>query len=64
VGKDLGTTRLQTIRRVQHAAHRAEQDVGMWKKNGIFWDVMLHGSCKNRRFGGTYRLLHQGDKNR
>jgi hypothetical protein len=22
------------------------------------------GSCKNRRFGGTYRLNHQGDKNR
>jgi hypothetical protein len=21
------------------------------------------GSCKNRRFGGTWRLLHQGDKN-
>jgi hypothetical protein len=21
-------------------------------------------SCKNRRFGGTYRLRHQGDKNR
>jgi hypothetical protein len=22
------------------------------------------GSCENRRFGGTYRLYHQGDKNR
>jgi hypothetical protein len=22
-------------------------------KNGIFWDVMPCGSCKNRRFGGT-----------
>jgi hypothetical protein len=21
-------------------------------KNGVFWDVMLCGSCKNRRFGG------------
>jgi hypothetical protein len=21
-------------------------------KNGIFWDVTLCGSCKNRRFGG------------
>jgi hypothetical protein len=20
-------------------------------KNGVFWDVMLCGSCKNRRFG-------------
>jgi hypothetical protein len=33
-------------------------------KNGVFWDVMPCGSCKNRRFGGTWRLLHQGDKNR
>jgi hypothetical protein len=32
-------------------------------KNGVFWDVTPCGSCKNRRFGGTYRLLHQGDKN-
>jgi hypothetical protein len=23
------------------------------EKNGIFWDVMPCGSCKNRRFGGT-----------
>jgi hypothetical protein len=22
-------------------------------KNGVFWDVMPCGSCKNRRFGGT-----------
>jgi hypothetical protein len=33
-------------------------------KNGVFWEVTLCDSCKNRRFGGTYRLLHQGDKNR
>jgi hypothetical protein len=33
-------------------------------KNGVFWDVTPCGSCKNRRFGGTYRLHHQGDKNR
>jgi hypothetical protein len=33
-------------------------------KNGVFWDVTPGGSCKNRRFGGTWRLLHQGDKNR
>jgi hypothetical protein len=30
----------------------------------VFWDVTPCGSCKNRRFGGTGRLLHQGDKNR
>jgi hypothetical protein len=26
-------------------------------KNGVFWDVTPCGSCKNRRFGGTYRIL-------
>jgi hypothetical protein len=33
-------------------------------KNGVFWVVTPCGSCKNRRFGGTWRLLNQGDKNR
>jgi hypothetical protein len=33
-------------------------------KNGVFWDVTPSGFCKNRRFGGTERLLHQGDKSR
>jgi hypothetical protein len=37
---------------------------GRTLKNGVFWDVTPCGSCKNRRFGGTYHLLHQGDKNR
>jgi hypothetical protein len=32
-------------------------------KNSVFWDVTPRGSCKKRRFGGTYRLHHQGDKN-
>jgi hypothetical protein len=32
-------------------------------KNAIFWDVTPRGSCKNRRFGETYRLRHQDDKN-
>jgi hypothetical protein len=31
-------------------------------KNGVFWDVTPCISCKNRRFGGTWRFLHQGDK--
>jgi hypothetical protein len=33
-------------------------------RNGVFWNVTPCGSCKNRRFGGTYRLHHQGDNNR
>jgi hypothetical protein len=31
-------------------------------KKGVFWDVTPCGSCKNGRFGGTWCLLHQGDK--
>jgi hypothetical protein len=27
----------------------------------LFWDVMQCSSCKNRRFGGTYRLHLQGE---
>jgi hypothetical protein len=33
-------------------------------ENVVFWDVTPCGSCKDRRFGGTYRIHHQGDKNR
>jgi hypothetical protein len=33
-------------------------------KNAIIWDVMPWDSCKNRCFGGTYCLHHQGDKKR
>jgi hypothetical protein len=29
----------------------------------VFWDVTPCGSCKNRRFGGTKHLHHQGDTN-
>jgi hypothetical protein len=32
-------------------------------KNAVFLDVTERGSCKNRRFGETYRLHHQADKN-
>jgi hypothetical protein len=39
-------------------------DVPIYLKNGVFWVVTPCGSCKNRRFGGTWRLLHQDDKNR
>jgi predicted metal-binding protein len=32
-------------------------------KNDAFSDVTRCGSCKNRRFGETQLILHQGDKN-
>jgi hypothetical protein len=31
-------------------------------KNAVFWDVKTCGSCKNRRFGGTYGIHNQGDR--
>jgi hypothetical protein len=33
-------------------------------QNSVFWDVTMFGPCRNRHFGGTYRLHHQDDKNR
>jgi hypothetical protein len=33
-------------------------------KNADFSDAMLCGSYKNRRFGGSYHLYNQGEKNR
>jgi hypothetical protein len=33
-------------------------------KNSVLWDVRPCGSCENWRFGGTYLIHHQGDKNR
>jgi hypothetical protein len=32
-------------------------------KNADYGDVMLCGSRKNQRFGGTYRFHHQGERN-
>jgi hypothetical protein len=29
-------------------------------KNVVFWKVKPCSSCKNQRFGGTYRLHHHG----
>jgi hypothetical protein len=35
----------------------------MTMKNRAFTGVTPRGSCKNRRFGGTYHLNHQGKTN-
>jgi hypothetical protein len=53
-------TRLWSKYSPQHSVLKYPQ----FMKNGVFWDVTPCGSCKNRRFWGTWRLLHQGDKNR
>jgi hypothetical protein len=36
---------------------RFEVFTAVTMKNGVFWVVTTCGSCKNRRFGGTWRLL-------
>jgi hypothetical protein len=41
---------------------RFEVFTAVTMKNVVFWDVTTYGSYKNRRFGGTYRLHHQGGK--
>jgi hypothetical protein len=43
---------------------RSEVSTAGTMKNAVFWGVTPCGSCKNRRFGGTYRLHYQGDENR
>jgi hypothetical protein len=32
-------------------------------RNVVFWDMKPCGTCKNRRFGGMYRLHRQDEKN-
>jgi hypothetical protein len=58
------TTENITVRRSKHFWYhvRFEVSTAVTMKNAVFWDVTPCGSFKNRRFGGTYRLLHQGDK--
>jgi hypothetical protein len=36
-----------------HSYIRFEVFTAVTMKNGVFWDVTLCGSCKNRSFGGT-----------
>jgi hypothetical protein len=61
--------------RKNHQSGQADSGLHTWpkihgtlnrstQKHGVFWDVKPCGSCKNRRFGWTQLLLHQGDKNR
>jgi hypothetical protein len=40
---------------------RFEVFTAVTMKNGVFWVATPCESCKNRCFGGTWRLLHQGD---
>jgi hypothetical protein len=63
---ELGTTLAVTSNRRTLRRNTKAFDVftAVTMKNGVFWDVTPCGSCKNRHFGGSYSLLHRGDKNR
>jgi hypothetical protein len=37
--------------------------MAMTMENAVVWDVTSCGCCKNQRFGGAYRVQHQGEKN-
>jgi hypothetical protein len=43
---------------------RFEVFTTMTVNNAVSWDATPYGSCKNHRFGGTYRLHHHGDNRR
>jgi hypothetical protein len=42
---------------------RSEVFTVLTMMNAVFWDVTPYGPCKNRRFGGIYRLHQQGENN-
>jgi hypothetical protein len=48
----------------QEEIERFEVFTTVTMKDGVFWVVTPCGCYKNWPFGGTWRLLHQGDKNR
>jgi hypothetical protein len=57
--------RLESICKLQTRRRYVKFEVftAVTMENVAFWDVTLSGSCKNRCFGGIYRLNHQADKN-
>jgi hypothetical protein len=50
-----------SVRQNFHISFKVSSAVTM--KNDVCWDVTLCDSFENRRFGGTYRLLHHSDGN-
>jgi hypothetical protein len=61
-GRSRGANFVTTLSLRLEIGRRAVKQTVMLK-NAAFWDVTLCGCCKNRRFGGTCRLHHQGKKN-
>jgi hypothetical protein len=63
---ELIAIRIMHINRMQMFRNCNNQKGEMSNQQNIavYWDVTPSGSCKNRGFGGTYRLHYQDDKNR
>jgi hypothetical protein len=64
---DGGSVRRQTSTYTEQQKQinvRFEVFTAVTMKNAVFCDVTQRDVCKNRRFGGTSGLHHQGDKNR
>jgi hypothetical protein len=57
------TRQLENVSGILHNKKHLSES-GSVSKDGVFWVVTTCGSGENRRFGGTWRLLHQGDNNR
>jgi hypothetical protein len=43
--------------RYEHHLHIKSKAIPVTMKKNVIWDIRPCGSCKNRRFGGTWRLL-------
>jgi hypothetical protein len=57
-----GTQYWETVRKAYWGKAifvRFEVFTAVATKNAVFWNVTPRGSCKNRLFGGTYRLHHE-----
>jgi hypothetical protein len=37
----------------KHISLKVNAEKTKYMSNGVFWDVTLCGSCRNRRFGGS-----------
>jgi hypothetical protein len=57
------TLRISATEHNQLMLHKIWSFTMATMKNAVFWDVAPFGACKKPRFGGKYRLHHQGNKN-
>jgi hypothetical protein len=56
--------KLTLYRLTVHEYVRFDVFTAVAMKNADFWNMTPCNSCKNQRFGGTFRLHHHRDRNR